>query len=145
MGGIVRRGLRDRSLRRVIVTAALLAACTSDTTPPPVSVERVEVTPPSASIPLSGTFQFTAVPRDAQGNSLSGRTVTWSSSDVTVASVSAKGLVTGMSLGATTITATVEGHIGATAVTVVAGPAAQLVFTTQPVATTAGATPRSGA
>src|SRR5512143_3615594 len=139
MGGIVGRGLRDRSLRRVIVTAALLAACTSDTTPPPVSVDRVDVTPPSAFIPLSGSVQLTAIPRDARGNSLSGRTVTWASSAEAVASVSAKGLVTGMSLGATTITATVEGHIGATAVTVVAGPAAQLVFTTQPVATTAGA------
>ena len=139
MGGIVGRSLRDRSLRRVIGTAALLAACTSDSTRPPVSVDRVEVIPPSASVPLTGTIQFTAVPRDVQGNSLSGRTVTWSSNNGTVAAVSAKGLVTGMSLGATTITATVEGRVGATAVTVVAGPAAQLVFTIQPAATTAGA------
>lgn len=139
MGGTVEPGLRDRSLRRVMVAAALLAACTSDTTPPPVSVDRVDVTPPSASIPLSGSVQLTAIPRDARGNSLSGRTVTWASSAEAVASVSAKGLVTGMSLGATMITATVEGHAGATAVTVVPGPAAQLVFTTQPTATTAGA------
>lgn len=139
MGGTVEPGLRDRSLRRVMVAAALLAACTSDTTPPPVSVDRVDVTPPSASIPLSGSVQLTAIPRDARGNSLSGRTVTWASSAEAVASVSAKGLVTGMSLGATMITATVEGHADTTAVTVVAGPAARLVFTTQPTATTAGA------
>ena len=55
---------------------------------------------------------------DAAGNALAGRSVTWSSSDAAVASVSASGSVTGRSPGPVTITATSEGHTGSESITV---------------------------
>ncbi len=55
---------------------------------------------------------------DAAGNALAGRSVTWSSSDAAVASVSASGSVTGRSPGPVTITATSEGHTGSESITI---------------------------
>ncbi|HMH84225.1 MAG TPA: alkaline phosphatase family protein, partial [Gemmatimonadales bacterium] len=52
----------------------------------------------------------------------SGRTVTWTSSNTTVATVSASGLVTGKVAGSATITATSEGQSGTSALTVTAAP-----------------------
>ena len=49
---------------------------------------------------------------------LTGRVVTWGSSDPTVATVNANGLVTGVALGSATITATSEGKSGTSAITV---------------------------
>jgi len=128
----------DRSLRRALITASLLVACTSDTSGPPPSVARVDVTPPVASIPVTTAVQVTAVPRDAQGHALSGHTINWSSNDPTVATTTAGGLVTGISLGSATITATTEGHSGSATVSVVPGPAVALAFTAQPSAVIAG-------
>ena len=138
MGGKLARGPRVRSLQRAVITVSLLVACTSDTSGPPHPVASVDVTPPAASIPITTAVQFTAVPRDAQGGALNGRTITWSSSDTTVATTSAGGLVTGVSLGSVTITASAEGHAGTTTVGVVPGPAVGLLFTSQPSTVTAG-------
>jgi len=55
--------------------------------------------------------------KDVNGNVLSGRTVTWASSAPAVAVVSTGGLVTGVALGAATITATSEGQRGTAAIT----------------------------
>src|SRR5581483_5724824 len=47
------------------------------------------------------------------------RTATWSSSDATVATVAANGVVKALKIGTATITATAEGRAGSAAVTVV--------------------------
>src|SRR5439155_18687991 len=57
-------------------------------------------------------------------NPLTGRTVTWSSGNTAVATVSASGLVTGVSAGAATITATSEGQSSTAAITVTSIPVA---------------------
>ncbi len=80
------------------------------------------VSPSSASLTLGGTQQFTATLKDAAGNVLTGRTVTWSSSAPTVASVTATGLVAGLLAGSATIMATSEGQSGTAAVTVTTSP-----------------------
>jgi acid phosphatase len=80
----------------------------------------VTVSPSSASVQVGQTAQLTATPRDASGTPLTGRVVTWSSSDSTVARVSTSGLVTGRAAGSATITATSEGKSGAAAITVTA-------------------------
>src|SRR5207244_7837774 len=49
---------------------------------------------------------------------LSGRTVTWSSSNTAVATVSTSGLVSGVAPGSITISATSEGKSGTAAITV---------------------------
>lgn len=61
---------------------------------------------------------------DSRGDTLRGRTITWSTSDASRATVDAAGNVTGHGAGAVTITATVEGVQGTAAVAVLAHPAA---------------------
>jgi uncharacterized protein YjdB len=83
-----------------------------------VPVATVTVTPGSASIATGGTVDLSAVARDASGRILTGRAVTWATSNPAVATVSATGLVTGVSGGVATITATSEGKSGTAQVTV---------------------------
>src|SRR3989441_596577 len=83
-----------------------------------VPVARVTVTPLIASLLMGAAVQLTATPTDALGNPLSGRVVTWSSNAPGVAAVNSTGLVTGLGIGAVTITATSEGQSGSAAVTV---------------------------
>ena len=85
-------------------------------------VATVTVTPSSKTIVVDGVSQLTATLKDAHGNILTGRTVTWSSSDETKVTVSATGVViavvTGVALGTVTITATSETKTGIATVTV---------------------------
>ncbi|MGH7546987.1 MAG: Ig-like domain-containing protein [Gemmatimonadales bacterium] len=90
--------------------------------PSPEPVASVDVTPPSASVLEGQTVQLTAMPRDANGNPLSGRAVTWASGNPAVATVSASGLVTGVAAGSATITATSEGQNGTSLITVTTLP-----------------------
>lgn len=62
--------------------------------------------------------QGTATLRDASGNVLGGRAITWASSNTSVATVGANGYVSALATGTATITATSEGKTGGAAVTV---------------------------
>jgi uncharacterized protein DUF1565/Big-like domain-containing protein len=86
----------------------------------PVPVANVVVTPAAATqLAIGGTVQFTATPRDAANNPLTGRTITWTTSNAGVASVSGSGQVAGVASGGpVTITATSEGQSGTAQVTV---------------------------
>jgi uncharacterized protein YjdB len=87
--------------------------------PPPAPVATVALAPATASIQVGQGAQLVATLRDAAGNLLTGRTITWSSATPSVASVSASGLVSGVAVGGpVTITATSEGRSGTAAVTV---------------------------
>jgi uncharacterized protein YjdB len=97
---------------------------------PTVPVASVAVTPATASLVVGGTAQFTATPKDANGNPLTGRTIVWSSSDNTIATVNGSGLVTGAGPGGpVTITATSEGQIGTATVNVTLAPVASVTVT----------------
>jgi alpha-tubulin suppressor-like RCC1 family protein len=89
-----------------------------DTTAPPPQVASVVVSPAAPTVEIGATTQLTAMPKDASGAVLFGRAVTWFSNNSGVASVSAGGLVTAIGLGATTVTATSEGKVGAADITV---------------------------
>ncbi len=82
------------------------------------SVALLSVTPVSARLVPQQTNQLTASTRDAAGNVLTGRTITWTSSAPVVATVSATGLVTAVTVGTATITAVSEGKSGSAAITV---------------------------
>lgn len=84
----------------------------------PFPVNSIIVSPAVATSAIGGTTQFSAVTRDMIGNVLTGRTVTWSSSDATVASISASGVATAIKAGTVTITATSEGKTGTATLTV---------------------------
>jgi len=87
-------------------------------------VASVTVAPASASVTTGQTVQLTATPRDAGGNALTGRVVTWSSNNAAVATVNTSGRVTGVAAGSATITATSEGKSGTSAITVTVAPVA---------------------
>jgi uncharacterized protein YjdB len=87
-----------------------------------IPVASVSVSPPSATLSIGATQQLSAVTKDSAGNTLTGRVVTWSSSNPSVATVSGSGLVTAIATGSATITATSEGKNGTSAVTVQAPP-----------------------
>lgn len=135
----------DRTRRRVsllgwrswlALAAVLLTVCSGDSdTPtgiaptPPSLPTMVTVSPGAAElVALGATVQLSAEVRDQNGQAMAGATVTWSSSDASVAAVDASGLVTAVANGAATITATagsasdtaavtVEQEVGAVAVT----------------------------
>jgi galactose oxidase-like protein/invasin-like protein/Big-like domain-containing protein len=90
-------------------------------------VASVEVAPSSAGIAVGGTVQLTATPKDAGGQPLTGRTITWASNATGVATVSTTGLVTGVAAGPATVTATSEGQSGSSSITVSTGGTAALV------------------
>lgn len=94
--------------------------------PPPAPVASVEVSPSSVSIVVGATAQITATPKDANGNALIGRVVTWASTNPGVASVSASGLITGVAAGQASVTATSEGISGTVTVTVTPKPVASV-------------------
>jgi uncharacterized protein YjdB len=88
----------------------------------PVPVASVTVTPGTASVEVGSTVQLAAVARDADGNTLSGRSVSWSSNNAGVATVTNAGVVRGVAPGSATITATSEGVGGTSTITVTAPP-----------------------
>jgi uncharacterized protein YjdB len=94
------------------------AAVTVTTVPPPAPVASVAVSPATASVAVAQTVQLVATPKDASGNALTGRVVTWASGATAVATVNGTGRVTGVAGGAATITATSEGQSGSAAITV---------------------------
>ena len=83
---------------------------------PPIA--SISVSPVDPSIAVLGSVQMTAVPRDAAGNALAGRLITWTSADESIAFVSSTGLVVGFKLGSVRITATSEGVSASTLITV---------------------------
>ncbi len=78
----------------------------------------VDVSPTSASIEVGQTLQMIATSVDGAGSEVPGD-VSWASSNSNVASVSDKGLVTGVVAGAVTITATAGAASRGATVTVV--------------------------
>ena len=100
------------------------AASVSVVCPGAVPVDTVVVSPATARVFVGGTAQLGATAQDSTGNPLSGRIITWTSSNGSVASVNGSGLVTGVSAGTATITATSGGKSGSAAVTVVVVPVA---------------------
>ncbi len=93
-------------------------SCTATVSVTAVPVASVSMSPATASVQAGQTVQVTATPKDASGSSLSGRAVTWTSSNGGVATVSVTGLVTGVAAGPATITATSEGQSGSATVAV---------------------------
>ncbi|HEY7878622.1 MAG TPA: Ig-like domain-containing protein, partial [Gemmatimonadaceae bacterium] len=106
----------------------------------PKPVAAVTVTPPSAVIKVGQTVHLQANPVDAGGNPLTGRIITWSSSDPTIATVDNTGLVTGVVVGPATITATCEEKTGTAAIAVGAPRAASITVAPTSVSINVGQT-----
>lgn len=93
--------------------------------PPPVAaIATLSLSPNPATVAVGATVPLTAVARDAQGNTLAGRTVSYGTSNAAVATVDGNGVVRGAAVGEAVITASAEGRTATTRVIVVgASPA----------------------
>jgi len=81
-------------------------------------VDRVQLNTGDFTLNTGNQRQITPTLVAADGSSISGRTVTYSASNPSIASVSTTGLVTAVTEGTSTITASVEGKSAAVVVTV---------------------------
>jgi uncharacterized protein YjdB len=117
----------------------------------PDPVATVEISPSTASVVVGQTTQLTAIARNVRGQALTGRTVIWTSSSPTIASVSTTGVVSGLLPGIAVIIASVDGKQGSATVTVRAVPVASVSVTPSTASTIVGqsvtltATPKDGA
>ena len=90
--------------------------------PPPPVVTTVTVSPTTAAVNVGANTTLTATVKDQNGNVMTGQTVTWSTNNAPVATVNSSGVVTGVSGGSATITATSSGKSGTSSITVNAPP-----------------------
>ena len=88
--------------------------------PPPTPVATsISISPASHTLASIGaTVQLSATVRDQNNNPMTGQTVTWSSSNTAVATVSGNGLVTAVNNGTTQITARAGNASGTSNITV---------------------------
>ena len=105
-----------------------------------VPVASIVLTPSSTQIVEGQTTQLRAETRSASGVVLTGRTITYSSANSAVASVSSSGLVTGVSTGSTTITTSSEGRTATAAIVVTARPVNGIVVSPSQLSLIAGQT-----
>ncbi len=129
--------LRTLPLRSLALGTSLLGALAcgggdSGTNPTP-AVQSVSVSPSSATLTAAGEFTTLSAQVRLSNGAIGTQTVTWSSTNPSVATVNA-GTVTAVSSGQTTITATTAGVTGQASITV-AIPTVQTVTVTPATAT----------
>ncbi len=108
----------SRFLPAVLVVGGLSACSSGNHVTAPV-VASVTVTPASHVLSALGeTVRFTAKAMDADGNTLTGQSVSWGSSSPAVATIDSSGLATAVAEGTTTVTATIAGLTGSAVLTV---------------------------
>jgi len=112
------RGTMNLNAVYGILSNIVSATTTASGPPPPVPVASVSVSPASSSLLVGATAQLSAITRDSSNNVVTGRVITWSSSNAAISRVSTSGLVTAVAAGSATITATSETKTGTAAITV---------------------------
>ncbi len=120
--------LTSASLPAVLTAVTLFSACKHSGGPN--SVPRIVLSPPWTSIEVGDTVTgdtVRAIYVNAQGDTVAPGAVTWSSSDATVATIDATGLVRGVGVGLATVRGLVNG-----------APASQPMTVTPPVLVGAG-------
>jgi hypothetical protein len=111
--------------RLLLLSAALLAlpACESPTESAPIA--SVQVMPEDRTLGVGESLSLELIVRDEEGESPDSADlaqVQWSTSNAAVATVSTRGVVTGVAPGTATIRAELEGKAGSVLVTVAAVP-----------------------
>ncbi len=100
--------------------------------PPPVATVAVAITP--STVVVGSNTAAAAILRDASGATLSNRPIAWTSSNPSIASVSDAGIISTLSVGDVTISATSEGRVGSAQLSVIPPPVATVsVSLSQPV------------
>jgi uncharacterized protein YjdB len=121
------------STSRWMAVASLLwvAACGGGggdpVTPDVAPTVSVSASGGSAAVAAGATLALSVRVTDRRGQPVASPSVVWSTSTPAVATVSPDGVVTAITLGSVTITATSLGATGTIALTVTAGPPAKLL------------------
>lgn len=110
----------------LISTGLALMACGGDSpTDPgetdPVPVATVELSLTADTLSAGRSIQLSATAKEASGNTLPGRSASWTTDNASIAQVNSTGLVTGVNKGSTVIHASIEGVSTSAHITVVVG------------------------
>ena len=112
----------------VVLAVSVLAACGKDGTSPPVPT-TVVVSPTAVTLSsINETSQLSAAVLDQRGDTMTGQTITWSTSNGSIATVSGTGLVRAAGNGGAQITAHSGGLTSAPSTVTVAQVAAAIVL-----------------
>lgn len=107
---IAKAGVTNRARRMMSASFFTLLLSCSGAGTDVVPITSLEVVPVTTTVPVGEVRQLEVRALDANGASVEGRSVTWSSSDPYRASVTSTGLVTAHAPGTVTITATSDGQ-----------------------------------
>jgi trimeric autotransporter adhesin len=114
--------MRFPSLASAVTCLTIGALTVSSCTQPVdlVPVASITLAPPNDSVEIAETYnRWIVALKDAQGNTLTGRTVSWTSSFPAIATVDAtSGLVTAVASGTTVITASANGKTASSTIKV---------------------------
>ena len=115
----------ESGIRAAILASLILFACSGGSDAPVDPV--VPVVPTVATVAIAASrlnlfegdsVDLQATVRDGSGNILTGRAVSWSTSNASIATTNSVGRVNAIRTGTATVTATVEGKSGTAAITV---------------------------
>ncbi len=103
--------------------AFVLAGCGSSATGPSTgtTVTSIALTPATDSVVPQQTLALSATAKDADGNAVSGATISWSVTPASVATVNMSGVLTGTAPGTATVTALSGGKSATATITVLHG------------------------
>ena len=126
----VQSGTYSAAMLALVVAAA---ACGSDSgTNNGNIVVSVAIVPTATTLPVGAVEHLSGIALDAEGNSILGAAISWSSSNTAIATVDGSGNVHGLNAGTVTVTASSEGTKGTASVLVTAGSGGSIheVFST---------------
>ncbi len=104
----------------LIIALLIGAGCKSTDAPEPLITTSVQVSSTPTTISINETAQASAIVKDQNGNPLTGKTITWTSLNQSVATVTPAGVIRGVAAGNATIQGTVDNITGSATITVIA-------------------------
>ena len=109
-----------QSVGSTVISASIYGVTTStNLTVTPPTLSSIAVTPSYALLEIAQTLPYSATATYSDGTTADVTSlVSWASSDTSKATISSAGLATGVAVGETTISATLDGVVGRTGLTV---------------------------
>ena len=123
------RSIRHFRLTVLVPSIAITALACSDASTGPAAVAVVSITPTTHTMMVGDEVQLAATLKDGQGQTLTGRALTWSVEPSTIATISPNGKLTAIAPGAAHVTATSEAKTGEATITIQARPQSPSVAT----------------
>lgn len=102
------RCVSARAVVTIVLGAAGSITCGEGAGPDPNAVARVVITPPIGDVDTGDSLQLIAVARNAAGDDLTGKTITWTTLDPSLVTVTGSGMVRGRWPGVARVVATSE-------------------------------------